>query len=231
MKKNVLIAILLLLSLSLAAQHPTSGSIVPDDLITLNMGIYLSQEEFLNNEPSIPYNFELIRDRSNYYDHSEENSDYILVYTDIMGYKVAINLNDVWGYNDGNGIFLTYMGKPFKLMHLGAISILSYRQNNGKNILAQAFGFNTVGSGITSMERSVDVLLHLKNDTIIVPTARNFRQLLANDAELYHEFKTDKKTDSLEKPIVYLNRYNEKHPLLITENGIELIDIRESSEL
>jgi hypothetical protein len=231
MKKNLLIAILLLLYVSLAAQRPTSRRIIPDDLITLNKGIYLSLEEFLHNEPSIPYNFELIRDRSNYYDHSEEYSDYVLVYTDIMGYKVNINFNDVWGYYDGNGVYLSYMGKPFELMHLGAISILSYHQNYGKNFLAQALGLNKVGSGITPMEKSVDVLLHLKNDTIIVPTARNFRQLLADDAELYHDYKTDRKTDSIEKPIVYINRYNEKHPLLITEKGIELIDMLESSEL
>ena len=195
MKKNLLIAILLLLSVSLAAQRQSSRKIIPDNLITLNRGIYFSLEEFLRNEPSIPYNFELLRDRSNYYDHSEEYSDYILFYTDIMGYKVIINLNDVWGYYDGNGVFLSYMGKPFELMHLGAISILSYHQNYGKNFLAQAFGLNKAGSGINPCENSVEVLLHLKNDTIIIPTTRNFRQLLADDAELYHDYKTDRKTD------------------------------------
>ena len=230
MKKHFIFVMLIVFTGTLEAQ-PNARKTFPSHLITLNKGIYLSLEEFLRNEPSIPFNFEIIRDRSNYYDDSEKYSDYVLLYTDIMGYKVAINLNDIWGYYNGNGIFLSYMGKPFELMHLGAICILSYRYNYGRNFLSQAFGLNNLGSGITPIEKSEEVLMHLKNDTIVIPTARNFRQLLADDVELYHEYKTDRKTDYVAKPIVYLNRYNEKHPLLITERGIEFIDIQESSDL
>jgi hypothetical protein len=226
MKKKilfVLIGLSLLLSVNIFGQRQTAKKIIPETQLALNKGIYLSIEEFLTNNPSIPYNFEVINFNPNYYFYPEERNEYFLTYYDNMGYKKTLAIHEIWGYYNGLGVFLSHRGRPYELLYLGAISILRYHQHYYKSMLAQAISLHMTGSTTTSVEKMEDVFFDLKNDTIVYPRVRNFQKLIENDFELSREFKSDKKTDYYIKPLVYLQKYNDKHPLIITKNGIEFV--------
>jgi hypothetical protein len=180
--------------------------------------------EFLLNEPSINFQFEKINNNPSYFIHPEERNTFYFTYYDLVGNKTTLNIKDIWGYYDGLGIFLTYKGKPYELLHLGAISILRYHHHYYKNMLSQAVSLYAVGSTTTSAEKTHDVLFDLKNDTIVTGSKRDFKKLIAKDNELYDEYINDKKTARIIKTLVYIRKYNSKHPVKISKQGIELLE-------
>jgi hypothetical protein len=230
--KKLLISLLaiLLIQTSIFSQRNTVKQAIPEGCGSMNRGIYLDVTEFLNNQPSISCNFEVVDYAPDYYLYPEERSAWFISYTDDMGYKKVMKMSEVFGYNDGKGIYFSYHGRPYELLQFGAISILRYHQSYHRNILAQAFSLYAIGSTVTSTERVQEVLFHVKNDTIVMPTAKSFKDLISDDRELYSAYRHDRKTDFASKPLVYLERYNTKHPVKMTDRGIEFQDLPELSE-
>jgi hypothetical protein len=62
----VFLFIIFFLSINVHAQIRTVKYIIPDSQLTLKEGIYFSINEFLNNEPSITSNFEIINKNPDY---------------------------------------------------------------------------------------------------------------------------------------------------------------------
>jgi hypothetical protein len=231
MKKPLLILLILLIPFYVFCQRPGSARAIPDTSINLKVGIYFTITDFLTNEPSVPYEFKVTNYAPDYYLYPEERSAYYITYTDNMGYHKAMSINEIWGYYDGRDVFLSYHGRPYELLEFGAISILRYQQRYHRNIIAQAFSLYTMGSTVTSFDKVQDVLFHLKNDTIVIPTTKSFQKLISDDRELYTAYKKDKKTDYVIKPLVYLEQYNQKHPVRITSRGIQFEDMPETSQI
>lgn len=220
---SVLIAVY---SYDAMCQRQTAKKIIPDSLITLQKGIYMNIGEFLRNEPSIPFQFEKINNNSQtYYIYPEENNNYYFTYYDFIGKKVTMSINDIWGYYDGLGIFLSYKGKPYELVYLGTFSILRYHKHYHKSMVSQAFSLYTFGSTTTSIEKTHDVIFDLENDTIVSGSRRDFKRLILKDIELYNEYINDKKTPKLIKTAIYIEKYNKKHPIKLVKEGIELSGI------
>jgi hypothetical protein len=220
--KLIITFLLVLISTNILCQRWTAKNIVPDSLLILKKGIYMNKNEFLNNEPSITFNFEVKNDNPNYIFHPEERNKFYVTYYDIVGSKIQLNINDIWGYYDGFGIFISFKGKPFELLYLGSISIIRYEHHYDKNVVSQAFSLYTVGSTTKSVEKRKDMYFDIRNDIIVSRKPKNFKKLISKDVEFYNKYKRDRKTHKLIKPIIYLQEFNKKHPILITKDGLRL---------
>ena len=179
-------------------------------------------DEFLTNEPSINFNFEVINDNPDYLIFPEEKNKYYITYYDIWGSKTELALEDIWGFYDGFGIFISHDRRPYELLYLGAISILRYEHYYNKDGVSKVVTLSLTGMTTTSVHKINDVYLDLKNDTILPRKRKQFERLISKDMDFYNNYKKDRKTDKQIKPMIYLQKYNRKYPLLITKKGIEL---------
>ena len=220
-KKAILFGFIIFYTIVCFSQRHTAKYIFPDSLITLNKGIYMNIAEFLNNEPSISQKFEVINDNPDYVLYPEEKNDFYLSYYDMVGYENILNLKDVWGFYDGFGVYINYNGKPYELLYLGTISILRYEHFYNKNIVSQVFSLYALGGTETGVHKIQDMYLDLKNDMIVPRKDEFFERLISKDSEFYDMYKKDKTTKSL-KSIRYLEMYNNKYPISISETGIKL---------
>lgn len=220
MKKSLVVLCILTLP-TLAYSQNSPESVIPRSVLPLNEGIYLSIEDFLTNSPSIPYHVNVYHSISGIYGDENERNEYVLSYYDNMGYRMVHRVCDIWGYCDGNSVYITHQGRPYELVHLGAISLLRYRHSYHRNTLSQILSLYTMIPA-SDMETVQEVLFHLKTDSVIIPTNRNIRKLISSDTELYTDYSSVKNMDYFQKNLMFLQRYNEKFPVRITSRGIIL---------
>lgn len=227
MKKSLAVLILLSIPILSFSQRTKLEKAIPGSVLNLNRGIYLTMDEFLSNEPSLPYNFEVHSYLANY----GEQNEYALSYRDDIGYRVVLTAHEIWGYCDGESVFISYQGRPYELIHLGAISLLRFSQECPKSSLAQFVNHFVLMNSSENTLRAQDLLFHLGMDSAIVPTPKNIRRLMSGDSELYNDYCSDRKTDYFEKNLIFLQRYNDKYPVIISKSGIALTSTEQSDEL
>jgi len=231
MKKPLAVLIILSLPILAFSQRPNADKAIPESVLSLNQGIYMNIEEFLTNSPSIQYYFEVHNYLSDYYIHPEERNEYVLSFHDDMGYRKILGAREIWGYCDGESVFVSFQGKPYELVHLGAISVVRYHQHYHRTTIAQILSLYALGHTVVSMERTQDLLFHLGTDSVIIPTSRNIRRLISDDAELYSDYQHERNMDYFERNLVYLQKYNEKYPLVINETGIFVAEPPSNNDL
>lgn len=231
MKKTLAALLFISLPILTYAQKAASDNIIPETVLTLNQGIYMNIEEFLTNNPSIPYRFEVHNSLADHYANQEVRNDYVISYIDDMGYRKVLGAREIWGYSDGKSVFVSFQGRPYEMVHLGSISILTYHQLYHRNTIAQIFSLYALGHSAASIERTQDVLFHLSTDSVIIPTSRNIRKFIESDTELYSDYRSVKDMDYFEKIVMYLQKYNEKYPLTITSTGISTPKLRLTDDL
>ncbi|MDF1550566.1 MAG: hypothetical protein P1P88_22280 [Bacteroidales bacterium] len=180
-------------------------------------------DEFLNNEPSITFDFEEINDNPNDIVTPGKMNNFFITYYDALGTKIFLTLDDIWGFYNGLGIFVSHDMRPYELLYLGSISVLRYEHYHYENALSQAAALTFTGTTITGVYQIKDVFLDLTKDTIVPAKRKHFERLISRDIDFYNNYKKDKKTNKQIKPIIYLQKFNNKYPILITEKGIELI--------
>ncbi|HEX2395178.1 MAG TPA: hypothetical protein VHI78_07520 [Bacteroidales bacterium] len=220
MKKSLAAFLFLSLPILTFSQKAEPENIIQESILSLNQGIYMNIEEFLTNNPSIPYRFEVHNSLADYYIHPDERNDYVISYRDDMGYLKVLGAREIWGYCDGKSVFVSFQGRPYEMIHLGAISVLRYQQLYHRTTIAQILSLYALGHTVVSMERSQDVLFHIKTNRVIIPTGRNIRKFIEGDPELYADYTSIKNMDYFEKNLIYLQKYNEKYPLIISASGI-----------
>jgi hypothetical protein len=219
MKKPLAVSIILSIPILSFSQRPDPEKVITE-LYPFNQGIYLSKEEFLTNNPSIPHQFEVQNQISENYASPDERYNFYVKYHDDMGYTKVLAASDIWGYCDDGSVYVSFQGRPFELVYLGAISLLRYKEPNQRTVFSQILSFYLAGYSAATMDRAQEVLFHLKTDSVIIPTCRNIRKLISEDKELYSDYSRDRKMDYFEKNLMYLEKYNEKYPVIFTGSEI-----------
>ncbi len=220
MKKALVASLILILPILVYSQNSQIDFSDQSEPFSLNQGIYLSMEEFLANEPSISCSFEVHSSIKDYYGNPEERSEFVVSYRDNMGYVKIISAHNLWGYCDGTSVFVSYLGKPYEMVYLGAISLLRYHQPDHRNNITDLLSLYLLGKNVADPDRSQEILFHIGTGDIFYPTSRNIRKLIASDTELYADYLNTRNMDFLEKNLLYLRKYNEKYPLIISAAGI-----------
>lgn len=221
--RSITLLLFILVNCFANAQRHTAKFIFPDSVISLKKGIYLTKEEFLNNSPSIDCEFEVYTNNSDYIVHHAEKNKYLLKYFGAYGEQVIINLNEVFGFYNGFGVFFNFEGKPYELIEIGAISLIRFDRYYHKSVLSQAVTIQLTGMTVTDVHRVTDALLNLTNGAIVTAQSKHFRTLIRNDVDLYKKYCNDKKVPRKFRNQIYVKEYNKRHPIKITENGIQII--------
>lgn len=170
-------------------------------------GIYLTFEEFKNNDPSIKQEA-VIRDTptdqllfGDLFNHEK------ITYFGPGGEVVKLKKKTVWGYSSGKNVFIRkgmYFNRIFKI---GYIMHFMEQYNNPVDNRNR-------GDSPLIYVASLPYMVDYKTGDVLNYCYENFLKLLERDQELYNEFTAIKKYKKrVEQMFLYLMKFNEKHPI------------------
>jgi len=221
MKFSTLIVWFFILSPYYLFSQTDSKSLVDMEVVNkLSKGIYLSFDEFKNNNPSITGEFDVTNENPNYILYPEENNKYFISYYDHLGGKVDTNLEGIWGFNDGFGIYIIHNNKPYKIVFFGAISILQYENHYKRNIAAQTASLVLFGRTVTEGHKIKLLYFSPLHGGIFKYNEEDFKQLLSKDQNLLQNYSNDASIKLNIKRSVYLEKFNNKYPISLSNEGV-----------
>lgn len=194
-------------------QMAYSQNLVIDNNITLKRGIYKTYEEFKNNSPAVPLEYEikavrLIMESQLYND---------IVYQMEIDKDKAREIGDVWGFCDGKFVYINMQFKvmtPKKVFKPGSqFDKLLYLERYCCFISVQPI-FNSVELG------HYFYALDFNTGKEIVINKDALKKIISKDEGLLEDFKNEKFLDkySDDTYIKYLRLYSERHKDEIIRN-------------
>lgn len=159
--------------------------------------------------------------------YPEENNLYFIEYFDNIGAFVQLPIDSIWGFCSEDGIFVSFEGKPYELIYLGAISILRYdhifhKEQSKIMVDVALFGASTVAA-----HKIKDAYLDLLGKKIYTKKRSNFEEIISKDSIFHNRYLDDIKTKKKYKPLVYFPVFNQKYPILIKSYGIILPSVQQ----
>lgn len=172
----------------------------------LKDGVYFSFQDVRNNAPNLT-----VKDLfKSYYDTTFTIKQWAtapeLYYKDKNGERQHLSYDSLWGYSEAGVPFIALTHRFHRISTVGSISL--FREF-----------YPVVREGMTPVVTDVkgtstDRILDFETGEIKEYSLENFSTLLMRDEELYKEFsKIEKPKAKRKKAYVYLEKYNEKHPM------------------
>jgi hypothetical protein len=164
-----------------------------------NQGIYLSFDDFKNNQPSITVGL-------------QRKGESILMYNDSLKEYAPINPDRVWGYSTGRGIYISAEGDFNRIISIGAFShFAAYITTT--NFRIDPYGFQVP----TESKTLVQFLLNFDNGKVFGFTSKNFEPIIQKDPSLWNEYKKYKGKKE-QRLFIFLRKYNERFPIYFPIN-------------
>lgn len=195
-KKTVLLLLLITITNICVGQHTSQ----------LKDGVYFSFQDVKNNTPNLTLK-DLFK---SYYDTTFTIKQWAasseLYYKDRNGARQHLSYDSLWGYSEAGVPFIALTHRFHRISTVGSISL--FREF-----------YPVVREGMTPVVTDVkgtstDRILDFETGEIKEYSLENFSTLLMRDEELYKEFsKIEKPKAKRKKAYVYLEKYNEKHPM------------------
>lgn len=178
-------------------------------------GLFLTFEQFKKNTP-IP-KFAIVsllpKDQIDFLTQVTEQK--IITYKDTAGAEQKIEANTIWGFYQNRTVFINFNNGFNRLNVIGTLSLFS-------SIVAQTPLRNEPIGDMYAIEPTFEELRQFVYDTqtnkVFDFNVKNMEILLKNDAELYGQFMKLKKRKKADSIFIYLRKYNEKHPLYLSNN-------------
>lgn len=164
-----------------------------------NQGVYLTFDEFKNNQPSITQGL-------------QRKGESILIYDDSLKEYLTLNPDRVWGYSTGRGIYISAEGDFNRLITIGAFShFAAYVKTISYRI--DPYGFQSP----TESRTLVQFLLNFDNGKVFTFSAKNAEPIFQKDPSLWNEYKKYKGKKE-ERLFIFLRKYNERYPIYFPIN-------------
>ncbi|MBR9832146.1 hypothetical protein GYB57_08375 [bacterium] len=164
-----------------------------------NQGVYLTFDEFKNNQPSITQGL-------------QRKGESILIYDDSLKEYFPLNPDRVWGYSTGRGIYISAEGDFNRLITIGAFShFAAYVKTISYRI--DPYGFQSP----TESQTLVQFLLNFDNGKVFTFSAKNAEPIFQKDPSLWNEYKKYKGKKE-ERLFIFLRKYNERYPIYFPIN-------------
>ena len=181
-------------------------------------GIYKDFEEFLNDSPSISFDFELnATTKSKQFWLGGGGFDLVIKDTG-TGISKKIK-KSFWGVSTGDSIFIAVKnfqenGKGFeKILSLGRYCVV--RATPAQAQVGPLFG--AIGVAITKIGMAIDraekdvYILNVNNGKFFFLHRLLMLKILSDDAELLESYKIEKKPDDLDTMVLLIKEYNKRH--------------------
>ncbi len=178
-------------------------------------GIFLTVHQFRSNSP-ISKAFiisEISKDDVDFL--KEEVKKKKIAYQDSSKLQYKIETSNIWGYCQNRTIYINYNNDFIRVNVIGTLmqfTALVTTSPGFMDPMYSNYGLNT----------TVDELRQFVFDTQtnkVTPfDVKNLTLLLKNDTELYDQFMALGKREKADSQFIYLRKYNEKHPLMLSAN-------------
>jgi len=177
-----------------------------------NEGVFLTIDQFKRNKP-IPISA-IISDIPKSFDFLTQVLDQKqFIYKDSAGAEQKMETKDVWGYCMNQTVFINY--------NLGRSIIGASKRFNRMGVIGTLCHFNVIilinpGLGWSSrQERALQYIFDTQTNKTKDFNTTNLESILKNDVELHKEFTNLGYLKKSKSIFIYLQKYNEKHPLYL----------------
>lgn len=194
--------ITVLLCLVFIVQYSRAQKLIIDNGVVLNRGIYKTYDEFKNNSPSIPLDFDIV------------SADTGVLYRLKIDKEKTDLFGVVWGFCDGKNSYINLdynmsrkrifrPGSLFsKITYLGRYCYFrNYQPGTGlifRALLAYVIEINTGDELCLNCEINFGFIKQSQ-----------FKKILTKDSELWDEYKRDKSGEDLF--LKYIKKYSERY--------------------
>ncbi|MDQ3291885.1 MAG: hypothetical protein M3Q05_11415 [Bacteroidota bacterium] len=179
---------------------------IVDKKVELKPGFYRNFEEFKTNTPSIPFDNYPLTNVSKGYGFLNIAGE-VIYYRIKMDKSLAKTIGHVYGFCDGNNIYLNTDDHVFKpssdFVKLDYLGRYCYFEDGG---------FKTVysGNGMPSNSTYLDKkALDINSGKIFSLNKKSLKEIMANDSELLEQFVNESSKNKMLK--TYLISYSDKH--------------------
>jgi hypothetical protein len=205
MKSPLILCVLLAVAVVSEAQDhlPTND----EESLQLVPGLYLSFEDFIYNDP---VDFEQVEgDLDRFINDLNYDKEVTITKNNSVNH---VSRNNVWGYSDGNDVYLnrslfsTNLKLPnlqmkatpwLKIVTIGTLSLASF---------AMAMQTKIYSTTIQS-----NFILNTKDGKVYDADLKELQHLISDDPELLREFEKARGDKEI-KFFTFLRKYNEQHP-------------------
>jgi hypothetical protein len=194
-----------------------SQELIIDEGVVLKKGIYKTYEEFKNNAPSIPLEWDI---QSGIFNYSIAGSNTggvttQMAYNDTV-FKLTIEkpatkeIGTVWGFCDGRN---TYINREFSLTSGKVIFKPDSKFFKILYLGRYCYFGSAYPSGPNNNYIHLNCAIEFNSGELIEVNKKQVKKIISNDEELLIEYNNEKFWDSRSDSICFqfLKRYSEKH--------------------
>lgn len=178
-----------------------------DDSVTDSIkrnAVFLSFEEFKNNEPSI--------DSINIFLEGKSNGSFVLKYQFDSSGKIEKYKKRLWGFSDSSFVYIKHDGYYGRFIEIGKLCMFTYHFKYTRSV---SYGIPGTITGTHTMRQRYegDKTFVLVYDTgeIIELLPKNMEKIITDDPDLLVQFNKEEDQDNEKR--FYIWKYNERHPL------------------
>lgn len=190
-------------------------------------GIFLNIDDVKTNNPIIKARIITDLDYNDFSFFEKLLANDFFVVLDGVGLRKEIKSNSIWGFSQ-NGVLYIYWNDEFSRIpvfgsigHFIADKTYAQENNNrypyGNNYYYNPYNPYYPNSNETTKTELRQYLLDMETGKIVDYNYKNLEVILMRDPKLYEEFIKLKKKDRKKLKFLFLRKYNDKHPLYITE--------------
>ncbi len=175
-------------------------------------GVYISYDQFRSNKPILKQNIVSNYDKASLDFIRQVLAGKTLTYTDAAGTEITLNVSQLWGFSENNGIYIRINNNFSRVMVLGSLShftayVTTYTNGGAPGIYGPNYG--------APVERMQQFVLDTQTGKVLEFNLNTMEYLLQRDPELLQEFMKLRKRKRKQLLFVYLRKYNEKHDLYL----------------
>jgi hypothetical protein len=194
-------------------------------------GIYLTFEEFKNNDPAIKENKVVAiyqpTDQIKYIDYSKKK----IKYTDPEREVRKIHIKDIWGVCNNDIIYIELGNRLHKLVKIGAISYL-IELHNGPVRSHRVIGAVGYAPGESrNIIGNLNRIFDFQTGDVVPLTPDNLAKLLSADTALFTGYLGLTAEDRKKHMLQYLDKFNERNPIYFPIDHQKAFDTKHAVEV
>lgn len=181
-----------------------------------NDGIFMAFEDVLTNTPINKSNIitELDKNSYDFYDLLPQEKVLTIMLSD--GQLKNYNPSNIWGYAQNGKLNIYWEKKATLIPIIGSIShFIGIHEITQYAYTQDAFGYS---SEPNKQYETVQYIIDFSNGLVYEFNIKNIDPILATDEELYQEWINLSKRKRKKLIFVYLQKFNERNPLMLPSN-------------
>lgn len=183
-------------------------------------GIFIEFKDVLNNSPVKISNIitDISKGSYDFYDLLMNEESFVIVLEN--GTRKVVNTENIWGYSKNGKLHVKFEKEGTLIPVIGAIchfvGVSRYKEFQ-PNYTPYGYGYPYTDPNVENVETK-QYIIDFSNGLVYEFNVKNLEVILINDTELYNEWLELSKRKRKKLIFVYLQKYNERNPLMLPKN-------------